>query len=378
MAKDYYSALGVDRNASQDEIKKAFRKLAQQYHPDKAGGSEAKFKEINEAYQVLGNPEKRKQYDQFGTTFENAQRQGGFSGFDGFRDFSNYAQGFDFSDLGDLFGEMFGFGASGRTRKSRRGPQRGNDIETSMDIEFKEAVFGTEKIVELFKTDKCDKCKGNGAEPGTKITVCPVCNGSGQVASVQQTFFGSFQTVQTCRECNGEGKKAEQECFKCSGSGIIKLKKQIKVKIPAGIDGGEIVKITGQGEAGLKGGRAGDLFIEIKIKPDPYFKREGQNIISKAKISFPLAALGGKTEIKTLDGDVFLKIPAGTQNGSTIRLKEKGAPSLHGSVRGDQIVEIEVVTPKNLNKKEKDLLKEFAKGRGEELSGEKGFWENLF
>jgi molecular chaperone DnaJ len=357
MAKDYYKILGVDKNASAEEIKKTFRELAHKYHPDKQGGSAEKFKEINEAYQVLGNPEKRQQYDQFGTTFEQAQGQGGFSGFDGFRDFSGFANGFDFSDLGDMFGfgDIFGGGRK-KTRASR-----GRDIEVEMQIDFREAVFGAEKVLELYKPSICEKCGGSGTDPQSKISTCSNCGGSGRVQQIQRTFFGSFQTVTTCPACGGEGKKAEKECKECRGSGVVRASKKIKIKIPAGVDNGETIKISGEGEAGKRGGKPGDLFINFKVKPDREFKRQGNDILSKIGISFTQAALGDKIEVETLDGKIKLTIPPGTQSGQIFRLKEKGVPSARGYNRGDHLVEVAVTTPTRLSRKQKELLEELAK-----------------
>jgi len=357
MAKDYYKILGVGRNASQDEIKRAFRELAHKYHPDKNGGSAEKFKEINEAYQVLGNPEKRQQYDQFGTTFEQAQSQGGFSGFEGFRDFSGFANGFDFSDLGDIFdfGDIF-FG-SGR-KKTRA--SRGRDIEMEMEIDFREAVFGAEKVLELYKPSVCENCGGSGFDPESKIVVCQNCHGSGKVQQIQRTFFGSFQTVTVCPVCSGEGRKAERECRECRGSGVVRTSKKIKIKIPAGIDNRETIKISGEGEAGKRGGRPGDLFITFRIRPDQEFERRGNDILSKVNISFTQAALGDKIEVKTLDGKIKLNIPPGTQSGQVFKLSGKGVPKLQSYGRGDHLVEAVVVTPTRLTKRQKELLEELA------------------
>lgn len=356
MAKDYYKILGVSQNASQDEIKRAFRELAHKYHPDKNNGNAEKFKEINEAYQVLSDPEKRQQYDQFGATFEQAQAQGGFSGFDGFRDFSGFAQGFDFSDLGDMFGfgDIFGSG-----RKKTRAT-RGRDIEVEMQIDFREAVFGAEKILELHKPSICENCGGSGADPQSKINTCHTCGGMGRVQNIQRTFFGSFQTVTTCPACGGEGKKAEQECRECRGSGAVRAFKKLKIKVPAGIDDGETIKLSGEGEAGKRGGRAGDLFITFRVKPDRQFKRERNNILSTVGISFTQAALGDKIEVETLDGKVKLIIPAGTQSGEIFRLKGKGVPSLRDNSRGDHLVEVAVITPTRLTRRQKELLEELA------------------
>ncbi len=359
MAKDYYKILGVSRDATQDEIKRAFRELAHKYHPDKNGGSAEKFKEINEAYQVLSNPEKRQQYDQFGTTFEQAQAQGGFSGFEGFRDFSGFANGFDF-DFGDL-GEMFGFAdIFGGGRKKTRA-SRGRDIEMEMEVDFREAVFGAEKVLELYKPSVCETCVGSGADPQSKITTCYTCGGSGKVQQIQRTFFGSFQTVSTCPNCGGEGKKAERECGECRGSGVVRASKKLKIKIPAGIDDGETIKLSGEGEAGKRGGRPGDLFLTFRVKPDREFRRQGNDILSKAEISFTQAALGDKIGVETLDGKVKLNIPAGTQSGQIFRLKGKGVPNLSGYGRGDQLVEVVVVTPTRLTKRQKELLEELGR-----------------
>ncbi len=358
MSKDYYKVLGVDKSASQDEVKKAFRKKAHEYHPDKAGGDEAKFKEINEAYQVLGNAEKRKQYDQFGATFD---QQGGFGGGMNWEDFmrqarSGQAQGFDFGvDLGDIFGDLFGFGGGG-SRRSRRA--RGRDIEISMTIDFKSAVFGMEKEIELYKNVKCDKCNGNGAEPGTKINTCPACNGKGQVAHIQRTILGNFQTVAACGACGGEGSKAEKDCSKCSGSGVIKEKKRIKINIPAGVRDGEVLKMGGEGEAGLRGTPAGDLYIVLRVKGDSRFERDGDDIRTEEYISFSQAALGDKIEVETIDGPVRLKIPEGTQTGKVFKLSGKGVPHLRGRGRGDHLARVIVRTPTKLTRKQKKLLEE--------------------
>jgi molecular chaperone DnaJ len=360
MGKDYYNILGVDKNASQEEIKRAFRKKAHEYHPDKAGGDEAKFKEINEAYQVLGDPKKRAQYDQFGSAFEHARGHGGFHGFDGFRDFSNFSEGFgfDISDIGDIFGgigDIFGFGAD-RDRSGAK--RRGADIQAALTIEFSEAVFGAEKEISINKTVQCDRCKGNGAEPGAKIETCKTCGGSGRIIKAQKTFLGSMQVQMTCSDCSGEGKSYAQKCSKCRGAGAVKETVNLKVKIPAGIDDGGVIRLTGQGEAGQRGAPAGDLYLRIRVKKDPRFEREGGNILSKAYISFTQAALGDKIEVDTIDGPVKLKIPEGTQSGTNFRLRGKGVPRLRGRGRGDHFVEVKIRTPKGLSRKQKGILKE--------------------
>jgi len=370
MAKDYYNILGVDKSASQDEVKKAYRKLAHQYHPDKKGGDEAKFKEVNEAYQAIGNPEKRKQYDQFGQTFSGAgASQGGFS----WQDFaqSSGAGGpfgggsrqqnveFDMGDIGDIFGDLFGFGRSAGSRRAQRAA-RGNDIESTMTIEFRDAVFGAEKLIDLYKQSTCSHCSGNGAEPGTKIETCKTCGGKGQVEQVQRTILGAMRSVGVCPECRGEGQKASTKCKKCRGEGRVKESEKMKVKIPAGIADGETIRLSGKGEAGIKSSAAGDLFIIIRVKPDPQFNREGDNIISEVDISFSQAALGDKIPINTLDGDVNLKIPSGTQSGKVFSLSGKGVPHLRTRGRGDHLVTINVVTPSRLSKKQKQLLEELS------------------
>jgi molecular chaperone DnaJ len=361
MAKNFYDTLGVSKTASQDEIKKAYYKLAHQHHPHK-GGDEAKMKEINEAYGVLGKPEKRKQYDQFGSNFGQGGPQGGFGDFSDFArayggsagaNGSNFS--FDMGDLGDIFGDLFG---GGRSRSSRsRSTQRfqGSDIEAELTIDFQQAVFGSEKELVLNKNVTCSKCNGNGAETGSKVLTCQTCGGSGQV--VRNIGFG-IGFPSTCPDCNGSGQKIEKECKQCRGSGIVKDTEKIKVKIPAGIDNGQTIRLAGKGEAGQKGGQAGDLYLRIKVLPDLRFRRDGFDIKVKKEISFTQAALGDKIEIETLEGTVKLKIPEGTQSGKVFRLSGKGIPHLQSRGRGDQLVEVIVKTPMGLNRRQKDLLKE--------------------
>jgi molecular chaperone DnaJ len=361
MSKDYYKVLGIEKNASPEEVKAAFRKLAHEYHPDKATGNEAKFKEINEAYQVLGNEKKRQQYDQYGSTFD---QMGGFGGGANWEDFMSQARGgqggikFDFGgmDIGDIFGDVFGFGGGGQQRSKKH---QGQDIQVDFKIEFKEAVFGVKKEIELYKQVKCGHCHGNLAEPGTKIITCSVCHGAGQVNRVQNTFFGAFQTAVVCSACQGEGKKAEQACSKCRGLGVVKEKEKIEVQIPAGIEDGSTIRFTGKGEAGSYSGRAGDLYVQIKIKADERFERDGNDVYVREKISFAEAALGTKKDIITLDGEINLKIPAGTQPTTKFRLREKGIPEVHGSGRGDMYVIIEVEVPAKLSRRQKQILEEF-------------------
>ncbi len=369
MAKDYYKILGVEKGASQDEIKKAYRKLAHQYHPDKPGGDEAKFKEVNEAYQVLGNAQKRQQYDQFGQTFgQGGAPGGGFGGFS-WEDFARASGGqgpfqggqqnveFDFGDLGDVFGDLFGFGRSSRARRGGRA-SRGGDIQAEMTVTFHEAVFGADKIIELYKLITCPHCSGNGAEPGTKIETCKTCGGRGQVEQVQRTILGAMRSARVCPDCRGEGKIPSQKCRQCRGEGRVKQNEKIKIKIPAGISDGETIRLSGKGEAGARGATAGDLFIGVRVTPDPQFKREEDNILSNIDISFSQAALGTKIPITTLEGEVSLKIPAGTQSGKVFRLKDKGVPHLRSRGRGDHLVTVNVVTPTGLSRQQKKLFEE--------------------
>lgn len=359
MGKDYYKILGIDKNASKDEIKKAFRKSAHQYHPDKGGGDEEKFKEINEAYQVLSDDKKRSQYDQFGSSFEQAQAGGGFSGFNGFRDFSGFSNGFNINmeDLSDIFEGAFGFGG-GKKRRASYGSQRGADMEVMIEIEFKEAIFGVEKEIDLEKIITCDRCSGNGAEPGTKIEACPTCKGTGQVKHAQRTIFGTFQTVTTCPECNGLGKRPGKVCAKCGGAGVVQGMKRIKVKVPAGIDSGEVIKISGQGEAGTNGGSTGDLFLKIRVKASNKFERKGYDIYTKEYVTFKQVALGDKISVQTVDDGVKLKIPEGTQTGTMFKLKGKGVQKLRGFGRGDHFVEVIARTPENLTRAQKKAIEE--------------------
>jgi len=366
MAKDLYEILGVSKSASQEEIKKAYRKLAHQYHPDKSTGDEAKFKEVNQAHQVLGNPEKRRQYDQFGSSFGQA---GAGPGGMNWNDFSRASGGgpfggqqnveFDMGDLGDVFGDLFGFGGGAR-RRSRQQQSRGNDIQSEMTIEFKEAVFGTEKMFELYKNVVCKQCSGNGAEPGTKIENCATCGGQGRVEKPVQTALGTFRTAVTCTECQGEGKKILTKCKKCRGEGRVKESEKVKVKIPEGISDGDTIRLAGKGEAGVQGAGIGDLYITLRITPDANFKREGDDILSFFEISYSQAALGTKIPVKTVDGEVMLKIPAGMPSGKVFSLKEKGVPHLRSRGRGDQLVTVNVKIPSKLSRKQKKLLEELA------------------
>lgn len=370
MADNHYDVLGVSKGASQDEIKKAYRKLAHQHHPDKKGGDEAKFKDINKAYQTIGNEQKRKQYDQFGSAHEQA---GGAPGGANWDDFARQQAGgaggpfgggggqrveYDFGDLGDVMGDIFGFG--GRRGGTRTQQQSGSDIQTEMTIQFREAVFGAEKTVELHKQVACSHCKGDGAEPGSKIDTCTTCKGRGQIERPVQTVLGTFRSAAVCPDCHGEGKKASQKCKDCHGEGRKRESEKIKVKIPAGINDGETIRLAGKGEAGARGSGVGDLYIGIRVTSDPAFVREEDNIISESSISFSQAALGDKVEIVTLDGPVFLKIPSGTQSGKVFRIKEKGVPHLRTRGRGDHLVTVRVVIPSKLNREQKKVIEQLS------------------
>jgi len=368
MAKNYYDILGVDKSASQDEIKKAYRKLAHQHHPDKGNGDDKKFKEINEAYQTLGKPDKRAQYDRFGSAYSNMGGGGTgnpFSGFSGFGSGQNSYQNINMDDLGDLFGDLFGggFGGFGGTRRSssRSRTHSGEDVQITMDIDFREAVFGAEKTIRLDKFIKCNKCFGKGYENGTKIITCPQCNGRGTVSQTSRTIFGTFATQGVCPTCQGEGKKPESFCNQCHGTGRVKSKQEVKISIPAGISEDETIRISSSGNFGSQGASAGDLYVSFKIKPDKEFTREGINILSKIKINISQASLGDKIQVNTLDGVVKLKIPSGTQSGKIFVLKGKGVPELNGSSRGDQLVEVIVEIPKNLSRRGKKLMEDVKK-----------------
>ena len=373
MAKNYYDILGVQKGASSDDIKKAYRKLAHQYHPDKGNGNAEKFKEVNEAYQILSNTEKRNQYDQYGQTFEQAQRNGG--GFGGGNPFGGFSQGagdFEF-DLGDIFGDIFGFGGGGRT--SRR--TRGVDLEMALTLTFEEAVFGADKKVVLQKKDACTTCSGSGAAPGSKIIECSKCHGSGKIRTNQRVLFAQFASVVACDMCDGEGKIPEEPCRVCSGSGIFERTKTLEVHIPAGVDEGQRIRISGEGEVGYRGSQSGDLFLVLHIKPHKQFSRQGTSLLFELPITFAQAALGSKLIISTLDGDIELKVPAGTQSGKVLRVSGKGVPVISSGKRGDLLVTVHVIIPQKLSKKETELIKELAKLQGENVEENKSLWENI-
>lgn len=352
MAKDYYEILGIKKGANDAEIKRAFRTLARKYHPDvnKEAGSSEKFKEINEAYQVLSDPQKKQQYDTFGTA-------GGPSGFGGFGGFG----GFEGVDLGDLggFGDIFDMFFGGRQQRGRRGvgPEDGNDLRYDMEISLEEAFRGKEFEIEINHLINCSNCKGSGMQPGTKPSRCSTCGGTGQVRRAQRTPLGSFTSVATCPKCQGRGEMITSPCKYCAGSGRIKGLNKVKVKIPAGVESGVRLRVRGAGDAGIRGGSSGDLYVFLQVKPHPYFEREGLDLIHKIKIPFTKAALGCEIEVKTLQGKARLKIPAGTQPLTSFNLKGKGMPNLRGAGRGDLYVIAEVTTPTHISKDEAELLK---------------------
>ena len=353
--RDYYEVLGVDRGADEATIKKAYRQLAKKYHPDMNPGdkeAEKKFKEASEAYAVLSDAEKRRQYDQFGhAAFE--QGGGGAGGFGGF-DFNG-------GDMGDIFGDIFGdlFGG-GRSRRANNGPMKGANVRTAVRITFEEAVFGCEKQLDLNLKDECTTCHGTGAKPGTSPETCPKCGGKGQIVYTQQSLFGTVRNVQTCPDCNGSGKIVKEKCADCHGSGYITNRKKIAVTIPAGIDNGQSIRIREKGEPGVNGGPRGDLLVEIQVERHPIFQRQDMNIYSTAPVTFAQAALGGQIHITTVDGDMAYDIKPGTQTDTKIRLKGKGVPSLRNkNIRGDHYVTLVVQVPTKLNEEAKEYLRKY-------------------
>ncbi len=353
--RDYYEVLGVDKGADDAAIKKAYRALAKKYHPDMNPGdkeAEAKFKEASEAYAVLSDAEKRKQYDQFGHAAFEGGAGGGFD--------------FNFSDMGDIFGDIFGdFFGGGRSRRASNGPMQGQNIRTRIVIDFEEAVFGCEKEIDVSIKDECTSCHGTGAKAGTSPVTCTKCGGKGQVMYTQQSLFGAMRSVQTCPDCNGTGKMIKDKCPDCHGTGYISSRKKIQVSVPAGIDDGQSIRIRGKGEPGVNGGPRGDLLVEVSVRRHPIFQRDGYNLYSTAPISFAQAALGGDVRISTIDGDVLFNIKAGTQTDTKIRLRGKGVPSLRNkSMRGDQYVTLVVQVPEKLNAAQREALLAFDAAMG--------------
>jgi len=351
--RDYYEVLGIDRNATADDIKKAFRKLAFKYHPDRnrEDGAEAKFKEINEAYEVLSDSEKRAGYDRFG--------HGGAENIFG-KGFNGGFEGFGFSGMGDIFEAFFGGTATG----TRRGPRRGSSINVNLDISFEEAALGCEKELKVRRIENCPECKGSGSRAGTSPVNCTECDGSGQIHQVQRSIFGRFTNTIVCPRCRGDGTIITEPCQKCHGNGRIEYKRSITVKVPAGINNGSQIRLSSEGNAGDKGGPPGNVYINLEVAPHKIFGRSGDDIIYELPLNFAQAALGNELEIPTLYGDTKLKIPSGSQTGDTLRLKNKGASHLGRHGQGDQLVRIQVVTPEKLSRQQKKLFEELAESLG--------------
>lgn len=360
--RDYYEVLGVSKDASEQDIKKAYRKMAMKYHPDRNPDNkeaEEKFKEVNEAYEVLSSPDKRKRYDQFGHAGMNGNGGGGFEGFGGF------SGGGGFEDIfGDIF-DMFGGGFSSSRRRS--GPQKGADLQYETTITFEEAAFGVEKEVEFYRNDSCHTCSGTGAKPGTTTNTCKKCNGTGEVKFAQRTPLGQIVNVRPCDECNGDGKIIETPCSTCNGKGKVRKLRKLKVKIPAGVDTGSVISIRGEGEPGIKGGPTGDFYVVINVLPHKIFKRDGYDVICEMPITFVQATLGDELEVPTLEGKVKYKIAEGTQSGTIFRLKSKGIVHPKGYGKGDQYVKVIIEVPTKLSEKQKEILRTFASESGEEV-----------
>jgi molecular chaperone DnaJ len=366
--RDYYEVLGLSKGASDDEIKKAYRQLAKKYHPDLNPGNaeaEAAFKEVNEAYQVLSNPETRAQYDQFGHEGPTGQGFGGF-------DFSGFGEG----GFGDIFDMFFGGSGFGGSRRSRKGPVRGSDVRYDLDISFEDAAFGTKKEIEVVRMENCPECKGTGAKKPGDVTTCPVCNGTGEVSQAQNTAFGRFVNVRACDRCGGEGTIISDPCPKCRGRKQIRRVRKISVTIPAGIDNDQAITLRGEGEMGDRGGPAGDLYVYISVRSHKLFKRKGYDLHCDIPISFGQAALGAEIEVPTLGGKVKYAVPEGTQTGTVFRLRNQGIQHLRNNTRGDLYVKVNIEVPKRLTAKQKELLQQF-----DELTGEtdqrKSFFDKM-
>jgi molecular chaperone DnaJ len=358
MQNDYYKTLGIDRKAGKDEIKKAFRKLAHKYHPDKGGGDETKFKEISEAYSVLSNDKKRAEYDAYGRVFSEGASNQGSGGFGGFGGFSDAQGGFDFSqfdgedfDLGDIFGGIGDiFGGGGRRVK------RGRDISIDIEIPFRDSVFGTERKVLLAKASQCKVCRGSGGKEGTELETCKVCNGKGKIHETKRSFIGTFTSVRVCDTCRGTGQVPKEKCENCRGAGITRQQEEIAIAIPAGVNNGEMIRLSGAGEA-ILGGAPGDLYVKLHVRPDPVFTKEGDNIIMNLKVKLTDAILGAKYTVPTLDGDIMVKIPAGISFGEILRARGKGV-SVGRNRRGDLLMKTDITLPAKLSGKAKKLVEE--------------------
>ena len=373
--RDYYEVLGLDKSASPEEIKKAYKKLARKYHPDLNPGdkeAEEKFKEINEASEILSDPEKKARYDQFGFAGVDPNYGAGAGGYGG--------AGFDFGDLGDIFGSFFGGGFGGGARSNPNAPQRGESIRIALTLSFEEAAFGCKKAVTVERMESCDACHGTGCEPGTTPEVCPTCGGRGVVQQRRQTPMGVFSTSAPCSNCGGKGRIIHKPCHNCHGTGAERKRKTIQVDVPAGIDEGQTISLRGQGHAGKNGGGSGDLLIVITVRPHDLFRRDGTSVLCEAPITYAQAVLGAELEIPTIDGKVKYTLPEGTQSGTTFRLKGKGIPLLHGRGRGDQYVTVYIETPRNLTHEQKQKLKAFSEslGEGNYEENDKGFFRKFW
>ncbi len=376
--RDYYEVLGVNKNATDDELKRAYRKMAKKYHPDanmdNKEQAEKNFKEVNEAYETLSDKQKRNMYDQFGHDAANGFNGGGFNGYNtsGFSGFSGGFNGFDMEfDMNDIFGSFFG-GGMNNSRK-RNGPRKGQDIKVAVEITFEEAAFGVDKEITLSRDDECETCHGSGAKPGTKQSTCTACNGTGQVRYAQNTILGQIMSTKTCEKCGGEGKIIEEHCVNCKGKGTIRKQKKMTVSIPQGIDNNQTISIRGEGNKGQKGGPKGDLYITIYVKPHSIFTRKGDNIFSNIKVPFTVMAMGGEIDVKTLSGSVKYKIPEGTQTNTVFSLKGQGIKNIHGRGQGDLNFTVIVDIPKKLSNEQKDILMKFNQTIGVE-NKKKGFF----
>jgi len=374
-SKDYYKILGVSKEANDDELKRAYRKLAKKYHPDanpdNKAEAEAKFKEVNEAYSVLSDKQKRAQYDRFGSNFEQAGygsgAYGNYSGFGGF-DFSGFGGGIDI-DLDDILGSVFGGGFGSSTK--RQGPTKGADLRYNMNITFEEAAFGVKREITIARHEACDVCHGSGAKPGTKPVTCDKCGGKGKVQTTQNTIMGTFSTVKVCDKCNGEGKVIPTPCDKCNGKGNVKKTKKIQVDVPAGIDNGQAISYRGEGDIGKKGGPNGDLFVVVNVAKHKIFTRRGFDILCELSVPFTKLTLGGTISVPTLEGNVEFNIPEGTQSGTVFKLKDKGIQNINSKSKGNLEFTVNVEIPKRLNDKQREILKEFANNMGEEVNVKK-------
>ena len=368
--RDYYDVLGIPRDASEEDVKKAFRKLALEFHPDRnrSDGAEARFKEVNEAYQVLSDAKKRSDYDRFGHAAVGQSGFGGGRGFDGYENFGGF---------GDIFDAFFGSGFGSQTRTSANAPRRGNDLQVRLTITFEEAVFGVEKDIDIQRVDVCERCQGSRSEPDSHKTMCNNCNGSGQVRRSHQGFFGQFVQVTTCSVCSGEGNIISDPCRQCKGAGRERRKRRLAVTIPAGIDDGTQIRLNREGEAGLNGGSPGDLYVLLDIQGHDAFQRNGYDIHISIPVSVPQATLGATLQVSTLEGEQKITVPAGTQPGDRITLKNKGVPHLRSNRRGDQIVTVQVEIPKSLSEDQKRLFSALSESMGDEGVGGKGLFDKV-